>query len=551
MLKNLSIKNYVLIRQLEMEPTKHLSIITGETGAGKSIMLGAVGLLLGNRADTKVLFDQNEKCIIEGTFDISDYDLKALFEEEELDYENICIIRREISPQNKSRAFINDTPVNLEVLRKMGQRLMDVHSQHETLLLGVNDFQIQIIDAYAGNLALLTDYRTFYQKHKELQQKLDTLISSADEAKKQLDYNNFQLNELNEAELLDGEQEKLEEELKRLENAEEIKLKLNQAIEILSSSEHAALSNLQHVQKLLDFLAPFSAEYDKLKERLASSLIELKDISAEIENEEASVEFGKEHLDKIQERLDKIYSLQKKHRVNNISELIKIREELEEKVTAVLNLDEGINHTKKALDAAKKSLLEKAERLSKSRRAVLDKIKSELKGLLKDVGIPDASIQINMESTPPSKNGMDSISILFSANKGVEPQELKNAASGGEFSRLMLCIKYILASKTALPTIVFDEIDTGISGEIAIKVGKMMKQMAKSHQVIAISHLPQMAAQGDMHFFVYKDNSSDRAVSKIKKLTNDERIKEIAQMIGGAKPSETAIQSAKELLSIN
>lgn len=551
MLKNLSIKNYVLIRQLEMEPSNHLSIITGETGAGKSIMLGAVGLLLGNRADTKVLFDQNEKCIIEGTFDVSDYDLKSLFEEEELDYENICIIRREISPQNKSRAFINDTPVNLEVLRKMGQRLMDVHSQHETLLLGANDFQTQIIDAYAGNFSMLTDYRNQYHLHKDLQQKLNDLISSADEAKKQLDYNNFQLNELNEAELTEGEQEKQEEELKRLENAEEIKLKLNQAIEILSGSEQAVTSNLQHVQKLLDFLAPFSPEYDKLKERLASSLIELKDIAGEIENEEASVEFGKDHLEKIQERLDKIYSLQKKHRVNSIAELIRIRKELEEKVTAVLNLDEDISQTKKSLDSANKSLLEKGERLSKSRKAVVDKIKNELKTLLKDVGIPDASIQISIEATPPSKNGIDNISILFSANKGVAPQELKNAASGGEFSRLMLCIKYILASKTALPTIVFDEIDTGISGEIAIKVGKMMKQMAQSHQVIAISHLPQMAAQGDTHFFVYKDNSSDRAVSKIKKLSNDERIKEIAQMIGGAKPSETAIRSAKELLSIN
>lgn len=551
MLKNLSIKNYVLIRQLEMAPSAHLNIITGETGAGKSIMLGAVGLLLGNRVDTKALFDQSEKCIIEGTFDISSYKLKKVFEEEELDYDESCIIRREISPQNKSRAFINDTPVNLEVLKKIGQRLMDVHSQHETLLLGENDFQTQIVDAYAGNADLLAAYKTLYAKHRDIQKKLDEMIRTADEEKKQLDYNTFQLNELTEASLVAGEQEKHEEELKRLENSEEIKTRLNEAVLILSSSENPVIGNLQVVQKTLDFLAPFSPEFEKLKERLKSSLIEIKDIAGELENEEGSIEFGKDHLEKIQERLDKIYSLEKKHRVNSIEELLTLQEELEKKVSAVLNLDEDIANTKKELDAVSKEMMTKAEALSKSRKAVVEKIKTELKGLLKDVGIPDASIAINIETIAPSKNGTDAVSVLFSANKGIAPQELKNAASGGEFSRLMLCIKFILASKTSLPTIVFDEIDTGISGEIAIKVGKMMKQMAKTHQVIAISHLPQMAAQGDTHYFVYKDNSSERAVSTIRMLSKEERIKEIAQMIGGEKPSDTAIRNAKELLSIN
>jgi DNA repair protein RecN (Recombination protein N) len=534
-----------------MAPSAHLNIITGETGAGKSIMLGAVGLLLGNRVDTKALFDQSEKCIIEGTFDISSYKLKKVFEEEELDYDETCIIRREISPQNKSRAFINDTPVNLEVLKKIGQRLMDVHSQHETLLLGENDFQTQIVDAYAGNADLLAAYKTLFAKHRDIQKKLDDMIRTADEEKKQLDYNTFQLNELSEVALVSGEQEKHEEELKRLENSEEIKTRLNEAVLILSTSENPVIGNLQIVQKTLDFLAPFSPEFEKLKERLKSSLIEIKDIAAELENEEGSIEFGKDHLEKIQERLDKIYSLEKKHRVNSIEELLTLREELEQKVSAVLNLDEEIAQTKKNLDAAFKELMTKAEALSKSRKAVVEKIKTELKALLKDVGIPDASIAINIETIAPAKNGIDAVSVLFSANKGIAPQELKNAASGGEFSRLMLCIKFILASKTSLPTIVFDEIDTGISGEIAIKVGKMMKQMAKTHQVIAISHLPQMAAQGDTHYFVYKDNSSERAVSNIRMLSKDERIKEIAQMIGGEKPSDTAIRNAKELLSIN
>ena len=550
MLKSLSIKNYALIRQLDIEPSGHLNIVTGETGAGKSIMLGAIGLLLGHRADTRVLFDQNEKCIIEGNFNIAEYKLQRLFEEAELDYDESCIIRREISPQNKSRAFVNDTPVNLDLLKKLGSRLMDVHSQHETLLLGDVDFQIGIVDAFAGNEKTLSNYKQLYQEHKLQKQKYEELIAIADEAKKQLDYNTFQLTELSEAGLQVGEQEKLEEDLKRLENAEDIKLKLNQALTIFSNSDSAVLPNLQAIQKLMDFLGPFSSDLNSLKERLRTVLIELKDIAAELENEESKVEAGGENLEKTQERLSKIYQLQKKHRVNKIEELIRVEEELSAKVNQVLNLDQDLEALRKKLESLQKQLMTEAESLSKTRKSVIDKIATELKGLLKDVGIPDASILVQMEKTEVNKTGIDKINILFSANKGIAPQELKNAASGGEFSRLMLCIKYILASKTSLPTIVFDEIDTGISGEVAIKVGKMMKHMSKSHQVVAISHLPQIAAQGDTHYFVYKDNSSTRAISKIKKLSEDERIKEIAQMIGGEKPSDTAIRNAKELLSI-
>ncbi|MBX9851009.1 MAG: DNA repair protein RecN [Cytophagaceae bacterium] len=550
MLKSLSIKNYALIRQLDIEPSGHLNIVTGETGAGKSIMLGAIGLLLGHRADTKVLFDQNEKCIIEGNFNIAEYKLQKLFEEAELDYDESCIIRREISPQNKSRAFVNDTPVNLDLLKKLGSRLMDVHSQHETLLLGDVDFQIGIVDAFAGNEKILNTYRQLYQEHKLQSQKYEEMVAMADEAKKQLDYNTFQLTELSEASLQAGEQEKLEEDLKRLENAEDIKLKLNQALTIFSNSDSAVLPNLQSIQKLMDFLGPFSSDLNSLKERLRTVLIELKDIAAEIENEESKVEAGGENLEKTQGRLSKIYQLQKKHRVNKIEELLAIEEELSTKVSQVLNLDQEIEALGKKVEALKKQMMTEAESLSKTRKAIIEKIASELKGLLKDVGIPDASILVQMEKTEANKTGIDKINILFSANKGIAPQELKNAASGGEFSRLMLCIKYILASKTSLPTIVFDEIDTGISGEVAIKVGKMMKHMSKRHQVVAISHLPQIAAQGDTHYFVYKDNSSTRAISKIKKLSEDERIKEIAQMIGGEKPSDTAIRNAKELLSI-
>jgi DNA repair protein RecN (Recombination protein N) len=550
MLKNLLIKNYALIRELEMSPSADLNIITGETGAGKSIMLGAIGLLLGNRADTKVLFDQNEKCIIEGSFEIQSYHLQDLFAEAELDYDDTCVIRREISPQNKSRAFVNDTPVNLDVLKKLGTYLMDVHSQHETLLLGNSDFQVSILDAYAKNSSILLSYKDLFKEFRVLQHKYNEVVKNAEEAKKQLDYNSFQFNELSEAELKPGEQEALEEELKLLENSEEIKSKLNLMMQIMSESESSVNANLKVIAKHLDQISRYSKNYETLKDRLTAAFIEIKDISAELENEEATVEFGQERIEIIQERLSKIYTLQKKHQVNTIAELNLIQNELQTKVNQVLDLDEEIKNLKIKLDTTHKNLLAKGDELSKSRNKVINKIKEELEALLKEVGMVNATVKINQEKGEPSSNGMDQISFLFSANKGISPQELKNVASGGEFSRLMLCIKYILANKTSLPTIIFDEIDTGISGEIAIKVGKMMKQMAKNHQVIAISHLPQIAAQGSAHYFVYKDDSSTRAVSRIKKLSSDERIKEIAQMIGGEKPSESAIKNAKELLAI-
>jgi DNA repair protein RecN (Recombination protein N) len=551
MLKNLLIRNYALISKLEMSPSSDLNIVTGETGAGKSIMLGAVGLLLGNRADTKVLLNPEEKCVIEGTFDISQYKLKNIFEEEELDYDEQCIIRREISPQNKSRAFVNDTPVTLDVLKKLGVHLMDVHSQHETLLLGNALFQIKIIDAYAKNQNISDAYKELFRKHAELNKKYEKLVKTSEEAHRQMDYNNFQLHELTEAALISGEQEKLEEELKLLENSEEIKSKLNLALQLLSGEGTSINPSLRTVEKYLEQLSPFSKNYEELKQRLSAAFIELKDVEAELEKEESTVEFGQERTEQISERLSVMYSLQKKHQVKTLDALLEIQKVLQEKMSGVENLDEEIAGCKKLLEETYKNLLSKGEELSKSRSKVTDKIKDELEALLKEVGMPASSIKIAMEKIAPGITGLDQISILFSANKGIAPQELKSVASGGEFSRLMLCIKYMLASKTAMPTIIFDEIDTGISGEIAIKVGRMMKQMAKGHQVIAISHLPQIAAQGSRHYFVYKDVSSGRASSKIRELSEEERVKEIAQMIGGEKPSETAIKNARELLAIN
>jgi DNA repair protein RecN (Recombination protein N) len=551
MLQHLVIKNYALIKHLEISPSGELNIITGETGAGKSIMLGAVGLMLGNRADTKALLDENEKCVIEGTFNISGYDLKSFFEEADIDYETECIIRREISTSGKSRAFINDTPVNLDVLKKWGSSLVDIHSQHETLLLGNVNFQISILDAFAGNKNLLADYRILFKEYKILQNEYEEITLKASEEKKQLDYNSYLLKELIEASLEEGEQEKKEESLKVLENAEHIKSKLNIASSILSGgNDRDVIILVQEARKQLDQISGLSSQYETLRERLQSVLIELKDISAELENENEKVEHDPKTIELAQERLSALYTLQKKHQVQTVAELISIRQALEKKMEFTMNLDENITILKKKIDTAYKELLGKGKKLTEARQKAAGPIKKDLEALLKEVGMTNAAISVEIKETELNINGLDIVSILFSANKGIAPQELKNAASGGEFSRLMLCIKYIIADKTALPTIIFDEIDTGISGEVAIKVGKMMKQMSASHQVISISHLPQIAAQGKAHYYVYKDNSSEKTISKMKLLTEEERVKEIAQMIGGSKPSETAIQSAKEMLAI-
>ncbi|GAL86964.1 DNA repair protein RecN [Sporocytophaga myxococcoides] len=551
MLKNLLIRNYVLISELELQPSSELNIVTGETGAGKSIMLGALGLLLGNRADVKVLFNEEEKCIIEGAFDISGYDIEDLFEGEDLDYETQCLVRREIAPSGKSRAFVNDTPVNLDFLKKLGQRLMDVHSQHETLMLGASSFQIGIVDAFAGNKILLGEYKKLYKEFKDKEAELVEVTRQAEESSKQQDFNTFLLSELEDADLQSGEQEKLEEDLKLLENSEEIKSKLNQMVSILSESDQASIAVLQSVNKLFDGIVKYSPSYEKLRERFQSIVIELKDINGELEEAEQQIDYSPGKIEEKRERLSLIYKLEKKHHVNTIEELIAIQEDLENKAGANSDLFEKIEILKTGLVKLEKSLREKAVKLSNQRTKVIPGIKKELESLLKEVGMPNATMHIHSEPTELGPLGIDKINFLFSANKGISPEELKNAASGGEFSRLMLCIKYMLADKSSLPTIVFDEIDTGISGEVAFKVGKMMKQMSKNHQVLAITHLPQIAAQGSAHYFVYKDHSSKRSVSRIKELTKEDRVKEIAQMIGGEKPSETAIKNAKELLEIN
>lgn len=549
MLTHLQIKNYALIETLELRPDTELNIITGETGAGKSIMLGAIGLLLGNRADTKTLFNPEEKCVIEGEFNISGYAIKTIFDEEELDFEEVCIIRREISPQGKSRAFVNDTPVNLETLKRITSQLMDIHSQHDTLLLGANEYQLQIVDTYAQNNHLFESYKSEFLLFSKSQKIYTELLSEAKESKKEFDYNAFLLEELVKTKLKDGELELLEQELNILENAEEVKSKLQLSAEYLSNPEQSVISFLGNTLSNLNSISTYGTQFAALKERVNSCLIELKDIADEVAGEEEAVELDNEKIDSLQERISLIYNLLQKHQARNIRELLEIQADLQQKVSKVLNIDEAIEKARINTEKAEKAMLEQAEALSETRIAVLPSIENEVASLLHDLGMPNASLKLDSELVKPGLTGINNINFLFSANKGIKPQQLKNVASGGEFSRLMLAIKYILADKRALPTIVFDEIDTGVSGEVSIKVGNMMRDMARGHQIIAITHLHQIAAQGNAHYFVYKDNSSVKTVSKIRRLTNDERVMEIAKMIGGEKPSAAIIENAREILN--
>lgn len=512
-------------------------------------MLGAVGLLLGNRADTKALFSEGEKCVVEGVFDIGQYQVKAFFNKEELDYEVECIIRREISPSGKSRAFVNDTPVTLDILKNLGNHLMDIHSQHESLHLGNNQYQLEILDIYSGNGKLLSAYQKNYLEFKKLEKKYQELLHIAHENTKESDYQQFLFNELEEAQLHTGEMESLEEELEVLENAEEIKLNLSQLSQLLDESEFSLINQMKEALPLLSSIKKFSKKLGELYERIHSTSIELSDISNDLAREQELVELDPERLQLVKERIDLIFRLQQKHQVATIEELINLRKDLSTKLEKILNIDGEIKEAEKALNEQKTTLLDLGKQLSDRRNEQAPLLAGEIAKLIHKLGIENGVVDIKVADAEPGPTGIDLIEMLFSANKGVAPREIKSVASGGEFSRLIFAIKYLIADKTALPTIIFDEIDTGVSGEIAIQMVSMMKQMAKNHQVIAISHLPQFAAKGDTHYFVYKDHSAEKSVSKVKKLENNERIMAIAQMIGGEKPGDSAIESAKELLN--
>lgn len=549
MLKHLTIKNYALIKHLVLDPSPHLNVITGETGAGKSIMLGAMGLLTGNRADSKVLWDESQKCVIEGTFDISTYRLKPVFKGEDLDYDDNTVIRRELSPGGKSRAFINDTPVTLEVMKRIGDLLMDIHSQHETLLLGQHSFQLRLVDAYAANHSLRDMYHEQWNSYLKAKKDFDTLIAEAETLRQEADYIRFQLDELSKLQLEETEQSSMESELKIMEHSGEIKSRFQNVLDLINNSEFASRNSLAEARNHLQNVSAFSSNYAHLFERLESVIIELDDLTHEIEKEGEKIEYDPERAEWIKERLSAIYRLLKKHKVGDLKELLVIQDNLAQKDSITSNLDEAIEKSRGAFENSQKNAAATAQKLSASRKKVLPALCKQITQLLQELGIPNATFQIDMTQTDLQSHGTDRIEILFSANKGISPRPLAQVASGGEFSRLMFCIKYVMAEKTEMPTLVLDEIDTGVSGEVAFKLGSMMRKMSENHQIIAISHLPQIAARGNSHYFVYKDNTAAKTISSIKHLQDTERIEEIAKMIGGDKPSKVAFQNAQELLA--
>jgi DNA repair protein RecN (Recombination protein N) len=549
MLRQLTIKNYALIKHLVLEPSANLNVITGETGAGKSIMLGALGLLMGNRADTKVLWEEEDKCVIEGSYEISSYKLKSFFKVEDLDYDDVTVIRREISPGGKSRAFINDTPVTLEVMRKLGNLLMDVHSQHETLQLGNQSFQLQLIDSFAQNSPLREEYADAWTSYLKAKRDYETLTNEAETLRNEADYIKFQLEELTKADLIENEQQSMESELKVMEHAEEIKSRFNAVLDSLTRAEFSALNNLAGSENQLRYVSGFSAAYETILKRIESIRIELEDITSELEREEANIEFDPQRTEIVKEKLSVIYRLLKKHHVSGISELINLRETLQQRAELTSNLDEALNKAAALFASTENQVRKIASKLSESRKKVFDPLCRQITKLLKELGIPDATLSITQTIDEITAKGIDNVDILFSANKGISAKPLASVASGGEFSRVMFCIKYVMAEKKAMPTLILDEIDNGVSGEIAIKLGGLMQEMSRRHQVITISHLPQIAAKGDAHYFVFKDNTAKKTTSNVRKLDENERVEEIAKMIGGAKPSKVALENAQELLA--
>lgn len=549
MLQKLSIRNYALIDSVELELDKGLNIITGETGAGKSIMLGALSLILGQRAETKYFFNQDKKCIIEGWFLLSDKQLQSLFQENDLDFYEENILRREISTDGKSRAFINDTPVTLGVMKQIGERLIDIHSQHATLEISDPSFQLSVVDTLAGHQQLLNDYRSKFKLYKQQQQHLATLQAKAAEARNKQDYEQFLFSELENANLRGEEQEQLETELQMLNNAESIKRSLLTGYNLLSEEETAALPVLKEVISQFNSIEKFNSAYSALNERLRSVLIELKDISAEITDLEENIVFNPSRIEEVNTRLDLIYSLQQKHRVSTIEELLAIQQQLSENLANILSGDEEIEQLIKTIDLMQIELLQMAGQLSSNRSKSIGTAETSVGKVLQQVGMPNAKIKIEQRPADElNKDGKDLISLLFSANSGQPPAPVGKVASGGELSRLMLAIKSIMAKHTALPTLIFDEIDTGISGETALRVGDVIGELEKNMQVICITHLPQIAAKGNAHYFVYKNEQNQKTTTGIKRLDNATRVDVIAEMLSGKKPGISAMENAKDLL---
>ena len=549
MLRNLTIDNYALIDRLDIDFDDGLSVITGETGAGKSIILGALSLVLGSRADSKVALDASSKCVVEATFDVEPYRLEALFDELDVDYSASTIVRREILPNGKSRAFVNDTPVGLQQLRTLTSRLIDIHSQHENLMLSNSNFQLDIVDTLADTADDLHKYTDLFNRYRDTRQQLRSLRDESDRFLAEKDYIEHQLSELVAANLVDGEQQSLEEEQNLINHSQEVIETLSAIMASLDGEESGVLSLLKSASTHIGRLEKYINRASEFADRINSSFVELKDIASELSAIIESTEFSEERKHFIDDRLNLIYSLQQKHRVASVTDLLDIQNDFARRLDLIENFDDRISSLQKQIDELEKQLSAAAEHLSERRRAVGSLIEQKTETMLHELGMPNGRFEVSFSVTHDfTSRGRDKIEFLFSANKNRSPQPVAEIASGGEISRLMLVIKSLVAASQALPTIIFDEIDTGISGEIARKMGEIMQTMSASMQVVAITHLPQIASKGKTHYKVFKDESGETTQTRIACLTADERIVEIAEMIAGKNPSRSALDSARELL---
>ena len=549
MLNTLSIKNYALIDDLKVDFPKGFIIITGETGSGKSIMLDALSLVLGKRADMSALRNKDEKCVIEAEFSLQNYEFQSLFNELEIDYDPQTIIRREILPSGKSRAFVNDSPVTLDVLSRLGEVLVDIHSQHQTLSLSDTAFQFEIIDAMAENKSLLEEYQRLLVLLKNEQKKLQKLIDFQQTANKEYDYNLHQLKELKSVTLGEGILEELEESYEEASNIEEIKESVAESLYLLNDEDIGILNNLRELRRAFSNLTEYKQQYRELYERIDSAFLDLEDLSRDVADIDENIETDPENLEEISKQLNKIYSLQQKHKVTTVEELMSIQERLEKAVSKTESADFDLKEQQELVAKHQAETSKKATELHKTREKVVPTLTKQLESFMHELGMPNGRFDIKLTSTSHFfNNGNDELSFLFSANKGGDFGPLKKVASGGELSRIMLAVKAIMAAHTALPTIMFDEIDTGVSGEISQKMGDIMKQMSKNRQVFAITHLPQIAAKGAYHFKVFKEDITGKTTTHLKMLTEQERISELSEMLEGKNSGESARNHAIELL---
>ena len=550
MLRQLYIKNYALIDELDMEFRSGFSVMTGETGAGKSIILGAIGLLLGQRADSKTVKMGTEKCVIEAHFDLSRYGMQPFFEENDIEFDdNDTIIRRELTSAGKSRAFINDTPVALTMLKELGERLVDVHSQHQNLLLNKQDFQLSVVDVIAQDTKELADYQQAFVRYHDLKKEEERVRQEIEQGRQAQDFLQFQYEELTNAKLVDGEQEELEQRSDTMTHSEDIKTALYEAENALQGDERSIVGSLKKATSALQGIERVYPDVEELAERLNSCYIELKDVAAEVSGKLEDVDFDPAELDSVNARLDKIYDLEKKYKVDSVAELIALQQDLGRKLSNIENSDEALAELERQAAAAMKEAQAKADVLTKMRKQAAKTIEQQMQSRLVPLGMPHVRFQIVIESSPLSRDGQDNVSFLFSANTSTPLQPVSQVASGGEIARVMLSLKAMISGTVKLPTIIFDEIDTGVSGKIAEQMAQMMAEMGRNdRQVISITHLPQIAALGTTHYKVYKEETPQGTTSHLQMLTDDERVGEIAQMLSGSDVTEAAILNAKQLL---